>query len=71
MKTFLPFLGVTAFAGLMTVPVSLGAGLMLVLTAGVGAIILQDYACRPVLALRAGRVVAQPARVVENYRLAA
>jgi hypothetical protein len=57
MKTLLPFLTITAFAGLMTFPVNLGAGLMLVLTAGLGAITLQDYSCRPRLQLRGRRPV--------------
>jgi hypothetical protein len=79
MKAFLPFLTVTAFAGLMTVPTNLGAGVMLMMTAGFGAIILQDYSCRrrltlrlrPALAARATiHVLARPAAVEPN-RLAA
>jgi hypothetical protein len=77
MKTLLPFLAITAFAGLMTFPVNLGAGLMLVLTAGLGAIILQDYSCRSRLQLRGRRsavAVVTPMPVAaerESHRLAA
>lgn len=70
----LPFLGVTAFAGVMSLPVSLGAAVMLVLTAGMGAIILQDYSCRPRLALRGRRLQAKavfPSLMREANRLAA
>ena len=70
----LPFLSVTAFAGLMTLTVSLGAAVMLLLTAGLGAIILQDYSCRPRLALRGRRLEAKavfPSLMREAHRLAA
>jgi hypothetical protein len=70
----LPFLAVTALVGVMTITVSLGAAVMLLLTAGLGAIILQDYSCRPRLALRGRRLRARatfPSLNREAHRLAA
>lgn len=47
MKTHsLPLLAALALVGTMSLTVSLGAALMLILAAGVGAIIQLDYACR-------------------------
>jgi hypothetical protein len=75
MKTlFLPFLATTALVGVASAPLSLGIAAMLVLTGGVGAIILQDYSCRPRLQLRGRRVAAKAtfhSRMREQNRLAA
>jgi hypothetical protein len=76
MKTFLlPVLGTTALIGLMMLTVSLGAAVMLLLAAGLGAMLLQDYSARPRLQLRR-RIEARahfPAlmHATEAHRLAA
>jgi hypothetical protein len=75
MKSFLlPVLSLTAFAGLMTLTVSLGTAVMLLLAAGLGALMLQDYSRRPRLALRGRRLQARatfPSLMREAHRLAA
>jgi hypothetical protein len=73
-SSLLPVLSITALVGVMTLTVSLGAAVMLLLAAGLGALLLQDYSARPRLALRGRRLQARaafPSLMREAHRLAA